>query len=41
MKERLVCAGGYLLAAALWLLLFVAVAELSSRDGVPCASLQG
>ena len=41
MKEKLVCAGGYLLAASLWLLLFVAVAELSARDGAPCVSFQG
>ena len=40
MKERLICIGGYMLAAALSLLLLVAVAELSMRDTVPCATLE-
>lgn len=40
MKERLICVGGYMLAASLSLLLLVAVAELSMRDAVPCAMVE-
>ena len=40
MKERLISIGGCMLAAALSLLLLVAVAELSMRDAVPCATLE-
>ena len=40
MKESLVCAGSYVLAVALSLLLLAAVAELSLRDAVSCMPME-
>ena len=40
MKEKLIYTGGWMLAAALSLLLFAAVAELSMRDTVPVATME-